>query len=197
VQAFRLAVDVAAWTVVVQAFRLAVIRPISCSVQVVITKRPRRLDGVLYVGYQRYFLTTCTAFRRPLFTNAALVSTVVEQLMDNAEHFELAILAYVLMPDHLHVLAEAESERSDFTAFVKRFKQITGFRHRQETGKPLWQHGYHERVLRDDEATEAVVRYILENPIRAGLSVKLGEYPFAGSSTYDLTALLTAWDGQT
>jgi hypothetical protein len=38
------------------------------------------------------------------------------------------------------------------------------------------------------------VRYILENPIRAGLAKKLGEYPFAGSDVYDLPALLTAWD---
>jgi len=162
----------------------------------VITKRPRRLDGVSYVGYQRYFLTTCTAFRRPLFTEPALASSVVVQLLHTAEHFEFAILAYVVMPDHVHVLAEAESERSDFPAFVKRFKQTTGFAHRRATGQPLWQPGYHERVLRNDEATEAVVRYLLENPIRARLSTELGEYPFAGSAKYDLDALKTAWDTQ-
>jgi putative transposase len=162
----------------------------------VITKRPRRLDGVSYVGYQRYFLTTCTTFRRPLFTDATLVSSVVEQLMHSAEHFDFGILAYVLMPDHVHVLAEAESERSDFPAFVKHFKQTMGFAYRRETGQPLWQSGYHERVLRNDEATEAVVRYVLENPIRAGLSTELGEYPFAGSAKYDLEALKTAWETQ-
>jgi REP element-mobilizing transposase RayT len=162
----------------------------------VLTKRPRRLDEVSYVGYQRYFLTTCTAFRRPLFIDATLVSRVVEQLMHNAEHFEFAVLAYALMPDHVHVLAEAESQRSDFPAFVKRFKQTTGFAYRRETGEPLWQPGFHERVLRNDEATEAVVRYVLENPIRARLSTELGEYPFAGSGKYDCEALKTAWDRQ-
>jgi hypothetical protein len=55
---------------------------------------------------------------------------------------------------------------------------------------------YHERVLRNDEATEAVVRYVLENPIRARLSKELGEYPFAGSAKYDLDALKTAWETQ-
>ena len=183
-----------------QAFRLAftlAFRLDLCSCHDMITKRPRRLDGFPYVGYQRYFLTTCTAFRRPLFTQPALVSSVVEQLMHNADRFEFAVLAYVLMPDHAHVLAEAESECSDFPAFVKRFKQTTGYAYRQHTGQPLWQHGYHERVLRDDEVTETVVRYILENPVRAGLSGELGEYPFAGSSKYDLEALKSAWDRQT
>ena len=80
--------------------------------------------------------------------------------------------------------------------FVRRFNQTTGFMHRRETGQPLWQPGYHERVLRDDEATLTVVRYILENPIRAGLATDLGEYPFAGSEKYSLEDLRTAWDGQ-
>ena len=101
------------------------------------------------------------------------------------------------MPDHLHVLAAAESEGSDFRAFVKRFKQTTGFAYRRATQQALWQPGYHERILRGDEATEAVVRYILENPIRAGLAKALGEYRFAGSDVYRLQDLLSVWDQQT
>ena len=162
-----------------------------------ITHRPRRLDGVSYVGYQRYFITTCTAFRRPLFTTQPLVTGVTNQLLQTSALLEFAVLAYCLMPDHLHALVEAQSERADLTALIKRFKQMTGFAHRQQTGQPLWQPGYHERILRDDESTEAVVRYILENPVRAGLSRTLGEYPFAGSGVYDLNGLMTAWEKQT
>ena len=82
-------------------------------------------------------------------------------------------------------------------AFVKRFKQLTGFAYKKTHGTPLWQPGYHDRVLRDDEATEAVVRYVLENPILSRLSRTIGEYAFAGSDVYDLQALLTAWERQT
>jgi putative transposase len=146
---------------------------------------------------QRYFLTTCSAFRRPLFLNAALASEVIGQLLHDAGLFEFAVLAYCAMPDHLHALLEAQSEQSDFQVFVKRFKQSTGFMYRQKAKEPLWQHGYHERILRNDEASPAVVRYILENPIRAGLVKTIGEYPFAGSGVYDGEALKTAWDGQT
>ena len=100
------------------------------------------------------------------------------------------------MPDHIHALLEAQSERSDFQVFVKRFKQTTGFAYRQKTKERLWQAGYHERILRNDEASPAVVRYILENPVRAGLTKAIGEYPFAGSGIYDGEALKTAWDEQ-
>jgi putative transposase len=125
-----------------------------------------------------------------------VAANVVTQLLHNAAHCEFAVLAYCLMPDHLHALVEAESERSDFQAFVKRFKQITGFAHRRQARKSLWQAGYHERILRNDEASDAVVRYILENPIRARLSREIGEYQFAGSGVHDLDDLRTAWDGQ-
>jgi REP-associated tyrosine transposase len=98
------------------------------------------------------------------------------------------------MPDHLHVLVTATSEQSDFCELVRRFKQVTAFHYKKSTGRSLWQPGYHERILRDDEVTEAVVKYILENPIRARLSEELGEYPFAGSDKYDLAELMTAWE---
>ena len=127
---------------------------------------------------------------------ASVASGVIEQILRKAAHFEFAVLAYCVMPDHVHALVESKSERSDFTAFVKLFKQTTGFAFRREARQPLWQAGYHERILRSDEASEAVVRYILENPIRAGLAKELGEYAFAGSGVYDLDSLKTAWDQQ-
>ncbi len=99
------------------------------------------------------------------------------------------------MPDHVHLLIAAQSERSDFERLMKRFKQMTGFTYKKQTGAALWQPGYHERVLRDDDASEAVARYIMENPVRAGLSKQVGEYPHAGSDVYSLDVLLTAWDG--
>ena len=98
------------------------------------------------------------------------------------------------MPDHVHLFVSAESERADFVAFMKRFKQMTGFAYKKHTTDALWQPGYHERVLRDDEASEAVARYILANPVRAGLATQLGEYPHAGSDVYTLEELLTAWE---
>jgi REP element-mobilizing transposase RayT len=45
----------------------------------------------------------------------------------------------------------------------------------------LWQPYGYEHVLRSDEATHAVVRYILENPVRAGLVEDVLDYPFCGS----------------
>jgi hypothetical protein len=56
----------------------------------------------------------------------------------------------------------------------------------------LWQRYGYEHVLRNDEATMSVARYILENPVRAGLVARVEDYPFAGSCTYPLQQILEA-----
>ena len=159
-----------------------------------ITKRPRRLAGECYVGYQRYLLTICTAFRSRVFESSTVVDAILCELRKCVKQFEFALIVYCFMPDHLHVLLTAQSERSDLRECARRFKQVSAFYYKKSSGKALWQPGYHERILRDDEATETVVRYILANPIRAGLTGRLGEYAFAGSDVYDLAGLLTAWE---
>ena len=158
-----------------------------------ITKRPRRLDGVSYVGVQRYFLTICTAHRREIFTTLAAVDGPLGQLRQTCAGVDFALVAYCIMPDHVHVLAYGTSECADFLAFVVHFKKLSGYDYSQRRGKRLWQPGYYERVLRDDESTESVARYTLENPVRAGIASKIGEYPFAGSDLYDVKGMLTIW----
>jgi len=47
-------------------------------------------------------------------------------------------------------------------------------------------------VLRDEEDTFSVVRYMVENPLLAKLAQRADEYPFLGSCTVDKQALLFA-----
>jgi len=43
---------------------------------------------------------------------------------------------------------------------------------------PVWQDGYHDHGLRHDEEYVTRVRYVLENPLRAGLAASVEDYPF-------------------
>ena len=51
-------------------------------------------------------------------------------------------------------------------------------------GYRLWQKGYYERVLRDEDASAEIIRYILANPVRSGLVAEPAEYPFWGSGVH-------------
>jgi putative transposase len=95
------------------------------------------------------------------------------------------------MPDHLHVLVEGLQESSDLEAFAKHFKQLTGFRYKRATGRRLWQEGYYDRVLRKDEDLEDAARYVLGNPVRAGLVQHPLDWPHLATERYSLRELLT------
>jgi hypothetical protein len=70
------------------------------------------------------------------------------------------------------------------------FKQKTSYEWKRRHGVELWQRGYIDRILRADEDTLTVARYILDNPVRAGLVASPLDYPFSGSGTMDLRDVL-------
>ena len=145
-------------------------------------KRPR-LKTFDYIGLYRYFLTFCTDRRRPLFTEAQIVETVRAQILLSAKSCGFVIPAYVFMPDHAHVLVEGTVESADLQEFVKSAKQRSAYAYARSGSGRLWQPSYVDRILREDENTTAVIAYIMNNPIRAGLAKCVGEYRFAGSAT--------------
>ena len=152
---------------------------------------PARLSSTNYAGYSRCFATACTYKRAPVFRDAPSVSVVAEQFMQAAETEGCEVLAYCFMPDHVHLLVAGTSAHADFRRFMKLAKQRSGWRHSQATGKRLWQPGYHDRVMRDDEATPDMIRYIVSNPLRAGLVNTVSEYPFWGSAEYSRAEILS------
>ena len=139
-----------------------------------------RIPGFDYRGVRRYSLTICTYARGRVFNHKYIVQSVLGEIERVAEAEQFRVLAYCFMPDHLHLLVEGESDTADLQRFVKRWKQTTGFEYAKERGCRLWQVGFFDHVLRFDEDTERHALYILGNPIRAGLTKTIGEYPFAG-----------------
>jgi len=97
------------------------------------------------------------------------------------------------MPDHLHLVVAAEQHTADLREFVAQLKQLSGYAHKQHTGERLWQPSYYDHVLRDDEPTNRAVRYVLANPVRAGLVQNFEEYPFAGSAVFSVEELREFW----
>jgi putative transposase len=156
------------------------------------TAYPRHLPTFSYVGLHRYFLTWCTESRLRLFVTSTAVDLVKVQILRAADDEAFALLAYCFMPDHVHLLIEARSDASDCHAFITRAKQFSGYHFRKVLGRRLWQRYGFEHVVRDDETTLVVARYIVENPLRAGLVRRVEDYPFVGSEVYRLSDILEA-----
>jgi putative transposase len=145
------------------------------------TRRPQRLSSFDYTGGWRYFLTMGCHARRPAFRHATAVERARSQMLRTAAEHDMAVLAYIFMPDHLHLLIEGRSDAANLRAFATRFRSRTAIALQSRPGVPFWQDGYHDRVLRREESTPAVIAYILNNPVRAGLVTDLLDFPFGWS----------------
>jgi len=93
------------------------------------------------------------------------------------------------MPDHAHLLLEGTAPDADFREAMRQWKQQTSHVWRARTGQPLWQLGYYDRVLRENDDTRAVVAYLLQNPVRAGLVAAATDWPWTGSAKYPVLDL--------
>ncbi len=75
------------------------------------------------------------------------------------------------MPDHLHWLFSLENSNnlSQVVADVKRRSAYRTNEQNQRTGSVVWQPGFHDYALRKEDKIKDVARYIIANPLRAGL----------------------------
>jgi putative transposase len=149
-----------------------------------------RLSSFDYLGCYRYFLTICTFKRGRVFIHDPPVRLVLTQLSRTADERGFLVIAYCLMPDHMHALIEGRHEAADFREFVRIFKQRSSFEWKRRNGAMLWQRSYFEHVLRDDEDTISVAKYILENPVRGNFVQRPEHYPYLGSMTMEIRDLL-------
>ena len=149
-----------------------------------------RLKTFDYLGFYRYFLTICTSDRVAIFVDDPSVDLVLLHLSRTADDHRFAVIAYCFMPDHVHLLIEGTHPVAEFRDFVRIFKQRSSFVWKHRNGTALWQRSYFEYVLRDDEDTIGVAKYILENPVRGNLVQRPEDYPYLGSMTMAVRELL-------
>jgi len=144
-------------------------------------KKPRRLKSFSYRGYYRYFITIRSQGFKHHFVNDEVVAKLIKILKSTCAQESFLVWAYCFMPDHVHLLIEGRNSNADMKVFVALFKQRTAYWFKSIYGVQLWEANYYEHVLRNDEATRAVARYIIQNPVRKGIVKDCSKYPYSGS----------------
>jgi REP element-mobilizing transposase RayT len=124
-----------------------------------------------------YLLTAVICQRRPVFKDWRLGRLLVNQLRSAEEASMVTSLAWVVMPDHVHWLAQLHGD--SLAGVMGRIKSRSGRAVNRDLGSEgqLWQRGYYDRALRKDEDLKDAARYIINNPLRAGLVTRIGDYP--------------------
>ncbi|MHC8412325.1 REP-associated tyrosine transposase [Pseudomonas sp. Hz4] len=124
-----------------------------------------------------YLLTTNTLGRAPVFKDFSLGRLIVGQFRYAQDQGWANSLAWMVMPDHFHWLIELQ--QSSLSKLMQKTKSLSTRAVNLSIGGKgsLWQQGYHDRALRRDEDLVKLARYVVANPLRAGLVERLGDYP--------------------
>ena len=133
-------------------------------------------------GHAR-FLTFSTLNRQPFFNDPNLCNEFADQLMRTHDRHSFKLHAWVIMPEHVHLLIFpiGEASVSKMLIGLKRPVATRALRHWRDTGanvpERFWQQGggYDRNVFTRDEFNEKI-DYIHQNPVKRGLVKNPGDW---------------------
>jgi putative transposase len=126
-----------------------------------------------------YHVTATTQGRALLFAEFGPAASAAATFERTRLLGDARMLAWVLMPDHAHWLLQLGAEDS-LHVLVGKLKSASGRSANLATGRigRVWQPAFHDHALRGESDLRATARYIVANPLRAGLVSRIGDYPF-------------------
>ncbi len=148
------------------------------------SKPSRPSDPTSATGCPRtFFVSTGTAGGRSLFQTERMANLFIDALRSQMRSRRIIVHDFVVMPNHVHILMTVPGDMS----LEKAMQLIKGgfsFRAKKELGfaGEIWQRGYSDVRINDERSFKQHQEYINNNPLKAGLSNLLDEYPFG--STY-------------
>ena len=147
--------------------------------------------GRLSIPHQVYLLTTVTRHRQCLFADPGCARVASRVIHAASTWADSRLLAWVLMPDHWHGLLQLGEE--PLARVMNRFKAGVSRALHESCGleEPPWDRSFHDHALRVDDDIRGAARYIVGNPVRAGLVDSVLAYPYWDTVWLDRHAPLT------
>ena len=127
---------------------------------------------------QIYHVSSATHDRRDFLKFFDCGRAVVRSIRREQEAGHTETLAFVIMPDHFHWLFSLQGQRP-LSVSVNTVKSYSARKINRILGRhgAFWQRGFHDRAIRYSDDLEHIARYIVANPLRAGIVDSLGDYP--------------------
>jgi putative transposase len=129
---------------------------------------PSRSDGA-----GTYFVTSATFNRRRLFQVEANAELFLEVLQKYRREGRYKLHAFVVMPDHIHLLLTPQDASIELVVGLIK----GGFSHRVGSKFPVWQRGFTDHRIRNEDEFQTKREYIHQNPVRAQMVEVAGSIP--------------------
>jgi len=138
-------------------------------------RRRQRFQDLLDAGHGACFL------------NRPAVAGLVQHALLHFDGDRYRLVAWVIMPNHVHVLVELMTGQS-LAAVIHSWKSFTASQANRLLGRtgPFWQREYFDRAIRDERHLAASVNYIVGNPVTAGFVTAPGDWRFSSAGEHRL-----------
>ena len=119
-----------------------------------------------------YFFTVVTYRRQPIFNDASSISLLRQSFKVTKQRKPYTVLTLVVLPDHLHTIWKMPEDEHDFPSRWRTIKASFSIeyhkQHAETRDQPLWQRGYWEHLVRDENDLYHHLDYIHYNPVKHG-----------------------------
>jgi REP element-mobilizing transposase RayT len=140
-------------------------------------KAYRLRKGRVSLPHHFYTVTVVTHNRNPFLVELNLNRCIIKQMQNLEIQRQVKSNSFVIMPDHLHWQFEI-LPGSTLSQVMRYFKGRTTATSRKFGIYKLWQKGYYDHLIRDEEDLINSARYIVANPLRAKLVTSVADYPY-------------------
>jgi putative transposase len=123
------------------------------------------------------YVTTATHDRRPIFEISRVAELFIETLLHYRTVGHYKLHAYVVMPDHVHLLLTPQHITLDQA--VRLIKE--GFAYRLENDLTVWEEAFTAYSVANIHDLEVVRAYLHQLPVRATLTPAAELYPHSSA----------------
>jgi len=125
-----------------------------------------------------FFTTAITANRRRIFQVDTNANLLIQLLRQHRTQSRYQLHAYVVMPDHIHLLLTPAAD----VPIEKAMQLIKGgFSFRLSSKSPVWQESFTMHRIEDARDYETHRNYIHANPVRAHLCAHPEDFPYSSA----------------
>ncbi len=157
----------------------------------------------VYEPTHPHFMTCTILHWLPLFTNKDSVQIIIDSLTHLQKSDNLTIFSYVILENHLHLLAQSD----DITKTMQKFKSYTAYEllkllqknnaqtllnqfayhkkaHRTESTYQIWEEGFHPKLIQSDSMMKEKIEYIHYNPVKRGYIEEAEHWRYSSAKDY-------------
>jgi len=146
----------------------------------VIKAGPPRLEQIFQTYIPPlFFVTICTIHRQKIGDVEAAYHAFEAYVRRARDEFGVGVERYLIMPDHMHLFVRGGGDFK-LVQWVNGLRRAISVALGTSKKRPLWQPGFFDHVLRNDESYSQKWEYVCENPVRAELVVRADDWPYQG-----------------